>query len=424
MIKIDCITDKVSQHQVDLYVIMGLFSIVGFGSFLLANQLDSVLMTWRGLDFWFQSDSARVVLNMSDPTSDHSRAAIHPIFSLLTTPFVLSLSRIFDIEKFTAVKITISLSASLWISLLYVLLRLLGLLRFDAVLFSCLAAVSSASIFWFCIPETFSLGSLSIVFALVLLVRTKTGTPGEIAFTLASIATLSFTVTNWMFGLLATFIGLPFKKFVRVNVIALLVVSFFSYIQRYFFTYIPFFIGRTEDGRVSSTDEVRYLFMEETGGPLRILISFLFHTIVMPGIEYADKMNRAGWKILSVQHSLPWSGNFIGTVAWLSWSLILGIGFWSMYRLNLDENNSQDKRICQGFILAFLGQLGLHLLYGDETFLYSLHFLPLLIIIAAYGTLSRLRKVVLALAIIVFTGAAVNNFMQFRWAVDTVNTHF
>lgn len=411
------ITDSITRHRVDLSIILLLTLIAGFGSYLFARQLDPVIVSSFGLDFWFHSDTARVFWNMSDPSSDHNRATVHPLFSLLTTPLVLGLCQLLDTDRLTAVRLVVAGAAALWSGMLYVLLRLLGLLRSDALLFCCLALVSSASIFWFTVPETFSFGSLSILFALILLARTKKSPPGEGVFLLAIIGTLSFTVTNWMVGLLSSFLSLPVKKAVRCNAIALLIVSFFSYIQRYFFIRTPFFIGKNQ-GLASSADDISFLFMEETGGPIRILVSFFFHSMVMPGIEYVDKINRTDWELLSVQYSVPWSGSIVGTLALISWFALLLIGFWSLYRLK------RDKKVRLGIGLAFLGQLGLHLIYGDETFLYSLHFLPLLIIIASYGTLSGLRKIVLALAVIACLGAAVNNVTQFYWAVDRVTTHF
>jgi hypothetical protein len=158
--------------------------------------------------------------------------------------------------------------------------------------------------------------------------------------------------------------------------------------------------------------------MEETGGPVRILISFFYHSIVMPVIQYADKMNRTNWEILSVQFSQPLLGSITECITGILWLILLCIGIWAIYRVK------KDYKIRLGIVLALCGQLGLHLVYGDETFLYSMHYLPLLIIVAAYGALTHLRRVVLGLVLIVCIGAVVNNLMQFFWAADMVNMHF
>ena len=405
------------RGDVSILVCLGLAASLGF--FLLARQLDNVLVSAQGIDFWFQSDTARVFWNMSDPASDHNRATVHPLFSLFTTPLVLACCKVFAIDRLSAVRMMMALVAGAWSMLIYILLRLIGLLRFDALLFSCLALVSSASLFWFSVPETFSFGSLSILFALILLARSATEKPaGEWAFILAEITTLGFTVTNWMVGLLASFLSLPWKKAVRSNLIAVFFVALLSYSQRLFFNSVPFFVGRMDRHFASSADEIDFLFMEETGGPVRSLVSFFHHSIIMPGINYVDKLHRTDWKILSVQFSPLFSGNIVGVVAGVFWALLLGVGFWSLATVK------KDWRMRLGLALALLGQLTLHLVYGDETFLYAMHYMPLLIIIAAYGTLSSMRKTVLVIAGIVCIGAAVNNISQFCWAVDMLNTHF
>ena len=413
------IRGDIARYRGDLYLMFSLLTVAAFGSFFLSGQLNKVLVSSFGLDFWFHSDTARVFWNMSDPASDHGRATVHPLFSLFTTPVVLSLCTILDTDRLSAVRMVIASVAGVWAAMMYVLLRLIGLFRIDALLFSCLAVFSSSAVFWLSVPETFSFGSVSILFALILLALSTRGRPaGEGFFVLAGIATLGFTVTNWMVGLAASFLSLPWKKAVRCNVIALLSVAFFSYFQRYFLTYVPFFIGSFDKGFASSSDEVDFLFMKETGGPVRILISFFYHSIIMPGIRYADKMNRQNWEILSVQFSQPLSGNIAGIIAGVLWLILLAVGIWAMYTVK------KDRKIRLGIFLALSGQLALHLIYGDETFLYSMHYVPLLIIIAAYGTLTGLRKFVLGAVFIVCIGAAVNNLMQFFWAADMLTIHF
>ena len=51
-------------------------------------------------------------------------------------------------------------------------------------------------------------------------------------------------------------------------------------------------------------------------------------------------------------------------------------------------------------VIILIGQVLLHLIYGSEVFLYSLHFLPLIIIFASLTTLTRYRKVALVLALL------------------------
>jgi hypothetical protein len=54
-------------------------------------------------------------------------------------------------------------------------------------------------------------------------------------------------------------------------------------------------------------------------------------------------------------------------------------------------------------------EVSLHLLYGTETFLYALNLVPMLIVIAACGTRTRARGVVILLALTVLVCGGISN---------------
>jgi hypothetical protein len=62
----------------------------------------------------------------------------------------------------------------------------------------------------------------------------------------------------------------------------------------------------------------------------------------------------------------------------------------------------------------------LHVFYGPESFLYSGHWLPLLIVVAAFATLGPARRMALALVALLMVCAAVNNVSEFERAVAQV----
>jgi hypothetical protein len=69
-----------------------------------------------------------------------------------------------------------------------------------------------------------------------------------------------------------------------------------------------------------------------------------------------------------------------------------------------------------------LFQLALHSVFGRETFLYGPHILPLLLVVAAFGALTRLRYVVFALAALLLVSSGVNNLTLLRGALELVAT--
>src|SRR5207237_7945406 len=78
---------------------------------------------------------------------------------------------------------------------------------------------------------------------------------------------------------------------------------------------------------------------------------------------------------------------------------------------------------CIVFGLDLVSQLILHVVYGSETFLYSLHFAPLLVVLAALSTLTQARPLALVLASILIVSTGYNNGLQFNKAREHVNLY-
>lgn len=394
----------VVKYWLDIMIVVALAATAGFASYQGAKLIDPVIFDKDAFDSWFESDIPRIFENMSDRFSNHYRTKVHPLFSLISLPPVKVLKRTLGIQPITGVKIVIAVVASLWISTFYVLLRLVGCRRFDAFIFSILAMTSAAAMFWFVVPEVYSFGSVSILLALVVVAWAERSRISHWWFVGVSSLTLSFTVTNWMAGIIGTFVNYPWKRVLQITINAFCIVVLLWGIQKYLFPSAVFFIGDRE--------EAQYILMKGAGGPFRILANFVFHTLVMPASTLIGRTYLWDWPIMTVQHSLPGSGSLWGEVAVVLWAVLLGIGLWALFSLK------QNPRLRMVLGLTLLGQLGLHMLYGPETFLYSLHFGPLLIILAALSTLTRVRVVCLVLAVLISVSAGVNNWLAFGKALN------
>jgi len=147
-----------------------------------------------------------------------------------------------------------------------------------------------------------------------------------------------------------------------------------------------------------------------SGGPGPVMRALWFHTIVMPQIAVIPEPKWGA--VMSVQHSALGSSGAWGVAATVLWAALLGstlCGLWT-------SGGNRRIRVVLGATIA--GQVLLHLLYGEETFLYALHLAPLLILAAAQAAESTAwRRAILALAVaLAFTGA-VNNASQLRTAL-------
>jgi hypothetical protein len=260
--------------------------------------------------------------------------------------------------------------------------------------------------FWFVVPESYSFGSLSILAALIVVVLKKYGSSPVWLYVGSSALTLSITVTNWMVGIFATFANYHWKRALQVTVNAFCIVVLLWGLQKFFFRSAVFFIGDRE--------EARYVFTPESGGIPHVAASFLFHTMVMPNIDTVHKRHRPWVPVMTTQLSLPGSGSMWGTIAVVLWAGLVALGMWALVTLK----EHRELRIVVG--AALLGQLGLHAMYGPETFLYALHFVPLLVVLTALSAHTRARPLALTLAVALVICAGINNTVQFGKATELV----
>ena len=134
----------------------------------------------------------------------------------------------------------------------------------------------------------------------------------------------------------------------------------------------------------------------------------------MPAIQERQKFklkDNTLMPIMVTQPSRVGSGSLYGAAASWVWTALLGFGFWGFIF------SRDNRRLRLVLAISLLGQFSLHLLYGQETFLYSLHFVPLLVVLAAFSTMTRARLLALTLTGILVVLAVINNFQQFDKAI-------
>ncbi|MBD2593975.1 hypothetical protein H6G74_06485 [Nostoc spongiaeforme FACHB-130] len=400
---------QIRQNWIDVLTAIILAILGGVACYLGAQLIDPVIT--KVINVWFGGDMQRVFDNMTSRLSNHYRLKVHPLFSLLAYPGVKVLEKAFNFEPVTAVRIVIAVVAALWLSSLFITLRLLGCRRFDATLFSILGAISAAAIFWFTVPETYSFGSLSILLALGFAVLAENYLFSSLWYVIVSALTLSITITNWTVGILVTAVHHRWKQSLQITINALAVVTLLWGVEKYIFPTAIFFLGDKE--------EKEYIKVLKSGDNyLTVIKSFFSNTIVMPAIKVGENIKLPEWPYMYSQAASPGSGSIWGSIAVGLWMALLALGIWGY----LSTKKHPKFRLVLG--LSLLGQLLLHLVYGvEETFLFSLHFAPLLIILAAFSTLTRARLVALILAGMLVVSAGINNAGQFHQATQYFLNH-
>ena len=359
-------------------------------------------------DIWFQSDLPRVFANMTDPDSNNLRATVHPLFSPIALALVGLTRLLTRLPDVPAVRLVVAGTGAAWITGLFLVLRLSGFRRLDALLFGGLAAASAAFIFWSTVPETYVFGAMSTLPALFIVLLARSGPLSSWWLVGASALSLSITVTNWMAGVAAAFICQPWKRALRISAGAFLAVLVLSKLQELVLSNVG--------AMLNWIYEVRYVLPNQGAGLWRVALSFLFHTLVMPTVQIGSQGARPGFNLLT-QMAAPGSATWFGTLGVALWAVLLGIGLVSLLALRAHGR----LRLMLGLMLV--GQLTLHAVYGEETFLYSMHWLGPLVLTAALGCLTPARPLVLGLAAGVLVCAGVNNLLQLREAASSLVRH-
>jgi hypothetical protein len=304
------------------------------------------------------------------------------------------------VREFTAIV------AAFWVFAIFVLMRAITGRRGDAVLFSALAMSSAAGMFWFVLAETFPLGSVSLLAPLVVLSIAERSRVGVGWYVAASAFSLSISTTNWMSGIAAAF-----ARFARSTALTITVTAFGAVLL----------LAQMQGGNPSAKNaflqpwgSFEWFMTEQAGGVQRISAVLLFHTMVMPAI-LEHGVSDMGQPLMTVQAANPGSASSWGLAAVVIWVCLLGVGLWTFVR----HKGRRPLRTALG--LTLVGQVVLHLFFGDETFLYSLHVLPLMVALAAWGCCGAARPLVIVFAGLLLMTGGVNNILQFRDAARRID---
>lgn len=392
---------RAGSRWAEAALVFALAGAAGTAAWCGSRGLDTAL-TGLPWDIWFEADCSRVVDNLTCFDSIQQRSAVHPLLALWLYPLAAGARVGFGLSPVLAVRALRAFTAAACLAVFYAVLRSAGCRRLDSVALAVLAGVSAGAVFWFAVPEVYPPGLLTMLLALELVAVGERRPLGAGWDVLANVATVSFTVTNWLAGLSGTFARWPWRRALLITGVVVCLTQFLMALQNQIFPSAALCPG--------PLDAELYVLHPLSGGPGRVLMSFFFHSVVMPDIATSARIAERVGLILTVQFSWPGSGGPWGVVAVATWSILLALGIYALVTLR------GHKRLRAVLALTLAGQLVLHLLYGLETFNYACHFGPLLVLVAGMATLTRARRVALGLIAVLIVCAAVNNIGQFRHA--------
>lgn len=378
---------------------------------------------------YFEADLPRVYRHVTDRGSNQDRSQLHPIFSLVTHT-AYRLVRISGMEPLDCVRAVFAVAAGLYAGLAVLVGWVITRSVVMTGLIGALSVAASASMFWWLVPETFNLGSITVLCALL-----AAGVWGDaprrgVAATAAVTAlTASMSSSNAISGW-----ALCFARHRRVRIVLALGMSFVMLfgvwlVQYGLFAQTKFF--------VPNVNETRYTFRPESLGMVPRITGLVWSPVILPALSLDSEryMRPPGRErsVITVQPGLPGSGSWAGLVAAMVWPVVAGLGLaglvsggrgfragwfggvWRAVRSGrvaalFHAGRLRVLRAVAGISLA--GQMVFHSVYGDETFLYSPHMIPMWLSVVGLGWHAPwgwARPVLLGLLPVLIASAAVNN---------------
>ncbi|MEM8512401.1 hypothetical protein RCH14_001717 [Massilia sp. MP_M2] len=402
-------------------------------SFVLIFFLTSHLPPTRfhiGLDnVWFDADVPRYLCQIVDRyANDHWRNKVHPLFSFLSYP-IPNLLTILQIDLGIAVRIQVALIPAVGMGFLFSALKRIGLMRLDALLLTGIALTSSSSLVWFAILESYAYTFTA--FSIVLYLAARDANQEKVTLThwvTGAVLAFSVTITNLIVALFTALQSQGIRRTMRIAILAVAVVGTLSVMQRMIFPSSGlFFLPASVQGEAT-------FFVSLSVERIRQVLSILYlGSVVMP--DFTQQVMNGGEIVLSVQQASWRQAGVIGlTALGLTATLLLtGIATIAMaYKSRLQAPHDgaffaratgQDAlRLSVTGSVTFLTVL--HIIYGQETFVYVGSVLPFLLILLGYGTLaisrhSRAGATVLLVSLLLSGGY--HNFAHWKTAVAEIS---
>ncbi|HUK62440.1 MAG TPA: hypothetical protein VLV15_03875, partial [Dongiaceae bacterium] len=256
------------------------------------------------MDFWFQADTPRVFQNVTSRWSNHYRTSAHPLFSIFQFAADHAVARVVRGPQLAVVPWLVAFEAALWVASLFLLLKIVGLKRLDAAVFTVMASSTAAAMFWLPTLETHTLASITMIWVMALAARLARLGARDRHLLAANLLSMSMTVPHWIAGVLVTFAHRKWTRALQVVANALVLAVALWTVQKLLMPSAGFFLGERGDFKYVSVPTPRHL--------IQGVFNFVANPIVLPRVAH-DAQTGA----LTVEHAGPLTASWPGKIALL-----------------------------------------------------------------------------------------------------------
>jgi hypothetical protein len=387
------------------------FAVVGSAVSVWAfSQTNRVPELHTMFNLWIHADSARVAENIVTTGGDHGRTSVHPLFSILTYPFGALLTAL-GLAPLTAAKTLVVIVMGATTAMFSLTTRLVGLPRFVSAAFTALFTATASFLYWGGVVETFPFSCFAVVTSLFMMLRVNTPHWGW--WVLVNVLTIGVLITNWVIALVAMAVRLKLKPFIAIAVSSFALVIVLAVIQNLCFEKAALFFNPhtlTREAAYFQTNMAAEGTYEQGWQPAANLRSMYVTTVVAMPVEVQQQTHMR--LATTNQNTAFREGEIIPVIAVISWVVLFGMGVWGAIL------RSSLRLPVIGAALMLTAQTILHLIYGEVTFLYSLSFMPLIILFASMSWFAPYRYVGLGLVVLVIAFGGTNNVRRLQETVS------
>lgn len=363
------IKDYVDKNLDKILFIFSLMYMLFVGMLLTYNYDFS-----NDLNLIFGMDTKRVITDITQIYANHYRADVHPLFILFVQPIYMIINGIV-LNKQLAIIIITSFVSSLSVLLINKILNNSGKNKKINIIISLIYLFSFSNIIFTATPETYNFSALSLLLLWYYYIhkKDKYNKYSNIILIVLGILSFSFTITNvsiFCIVLLLLLIEkkINIKKAIKICVLITIAATVLNVGQKIIWNNTPLYFKtsiKSEKNLYSSKDSIIKKSINVIKNDyLNPIISSNIHLEIDNGSTYNNK-----------NYSLQFNNQGI-------LKIMLLIIFYIFTGILYIKNFKRNKTINIGLTLSIAFNTILHLVYGNnESFLYSLHFLYLIILL-------------------------------------------
>ena len=396
------------QSTFDVFCLC-LLSLLSFWfSFHLSGSIP--LVFYEKWDFWFDADINRVLINIDGDTSRTMRNHTHPLFAALFKPLAFLFS-LLQIGPIMFGRLLIGASGAVSTVSIFLTLRALGISPISRLLGCGIFICSGAFIFWWSVLETFPIGG---AFMAVLILALSINLKSNLFWILATPFTLGITPTNWLIGIVGVFQSFRWKKSFELLALGVLmsatIYGISTQVLKTNTRGMPDLINKEQrfliyPKNIEEMPEYAEIYIKRGVG------FFCSPAVVAQGYLGPAEDHSGLWKGI-------WYGgfrySFSGYIAVICWLMLVFKGSSNLLRYR------KKSKVPLTIFAFLLFQLGLHLVFGSHPFLYCAHFMPCLVIIAAFSLSGKRIRLFQGIALVFCFCAMWSNVETFYNSIDLV----